>query len=102
MAISGRAQHLRPTRLAYALPCSSVLLRGLLQILVDESDCHASFTNSGSNAFDRAQPNIPAGKNTGHTRFEEVGIAAERPAPGLHHVITSQNISACIACDLLR
>ena len=44
----------------------------------------------------------PQAKNTGDTRFEEVGIAAVRPAPGLHHVVTGQDISACIACDVRR
>ena len=79
-----------------------VLARVLLQVFVDESDRHAALADRGGNAFDRAQPHIPAGENTGDTRFEEVGIEAAWPAPGLHHVVTGQDISACIACDVRR
>src|SRR4030095_5731086 len=76
--------------------------RGLLQILVDESDCHTSFTNRRRYAFDRTQPHVPAGEDTGNSRLEKVGIAAERPAPSLYNVITGQDVSAYIACDFLR
>ena len=79
-----------------------MLPRVLLQILVDESDRHAALTDRGGYALDRAQPRIPTGENTRDTRFEEVGIAAERPASGLHHVVTGKYIPSFIACDVCR
>ena len=43
------------------------LPRILLQILVDESDCHAALTDCGRNAFHLAQPHIATGENPGST-----------------------------------
>src|SRR5689334_2704413 len=77
-----------------------MLLRILLQILVNESDRHTALPDRGGDAFDRAQPHIATREDTGDTRFEQIRIAAVRPAPGLHHVITGQDVSACVACDV--
>src|SRR5205809_4093294 len=74
----------------------------MLQILVDESDRHAALADRGSNAFDRAQPHVSAREHTGDTRFEKVGIAAVRPAPGLHYVITGKYVAALVARDVWR
>ena len=79
-----------------------LLARVLLQILVDESDRHAALTDRGGDAFHRAQPHIAAGENPGGARFEEVGIAVMRPAPGLHHVVAGQDISSLITSDVRR
>ena len=67
------------------------------QILVDECDCHAALTDGGRNSLHWAQPHVAAGENTGRTCFKKVGIAAMRPALGLLHIVTRQNVSACIA-----
>src|SRR4030095_7605892 len=72
----------------------------VLQILVNESDRHAALTDGRSNAFDRAQPHISTGEHTGDTRFEQVWIAAVRPAPGLHYVVTGKDIPSFIARDV--
>src|SRR5206468_4447876 len=74
----------------------------MLQILVDEGDRHAALADRGSNAFDRAQPHVPTGEHTGDARFEKVGIAAVRPTPGLHDVVTGKNVAAVIARDVGR
>ena len=67
------------------------------QILVDECDCHASLTDGRRNPLDWAQPHVAAGENTGRACFKKIGIAAVRPAPGLLHIVTRQNVSACVA-----
>src|SRR6185437_931012 len=47
-----------------------------LQILVNESDCHAALANRGGDALYRAEPHIPTGKDTRYARFKEVRVAA--------------------------
>src|SRR4028119_1600567 len=79
-----------------------VLPRVRLQMFVDESYRHATLADRGGDAFDRAQPHIPTGEYTGKTRFEEVRIAAVRPASVLYHVVTREDIPSRIACDLRR
>src|SRR2546423_14887486 len=79
-----------------------MLWRVLLQVLVDESDRHAALTDRGSNALYRAQPHIATGESAGSTRFEEERIAVMRPAPGLDHIVTGQDISSIITRDVRR
>src|SRR6202035_3347471 len=67
---------------------------------MDECDRHASLADCRRNTFDGAQPHVAARENTGDTRFKKVGIAVVRPATGLLEIVTRQNISACIACDV--
>jgi len=88
------AQHLRHLDPTALRPCV------VLQILVDESDRHAALPDRGRNTFYQAQPHVPTRENTGNTRFKKVGVAAMRPVPGLHHIVTGQNISVGIACDV--
>ena len=85
-----------------ALASSTLLGPLVLQKLVDESDRHAALPDRGCNTFDRAQPHIPAREYTGGTRFEQVGIAIVRPAPGFHHIVTGQNVPAGVARNLHR
>ena len=70
------------------------------QILLDESDCHASLTDGRRNPLDWAQPHVAACEDTRRTCFKKIGIAAVRPEPGLLHIVTRQNVSACIARDV--
>ena len=44
----------------------------------------------------------PQAKMPGRARFEQEGIAVVRPAPGLHHVVTGQDIPSIIARDVRR
>ena len=53
-------------------------------------------------ALDRAQAHVAAREDAGDARFEQVGIAVARPAPGLHHVVAGQDIAARVARDLRR
>src|SRR5260221_2870375 len=85
-----------------ALSAIQGLPRVLLQIFMDESDCHAALSDRRGNSLDRTQPHVPTGENTGDTRFEEVGIAAPRPAARFHHIVTGQQIASRIACDVHR
>jgi hypothetical protein len=53
-----------------ALPGIRLRRGGVLQILVDESDGHASFADCGRYAFDLASPHIAAREDAGDARLE--------------------------------
>src|SRR4029453_5714716 len=78
------------------------LPRALLQILMDESDRHAALTDRGGDSFHRAQPHIATSEDPGGARFEEIGIAAVGPVPGLHHVVPGQDISPIVTSYVRR
>ena len=70
------------------------------QILVDESDRHAAFSDRRRNALDLARPYIAAREDAGDARFKQERIPIVRPAPGFHRIVSGHDIPVCIARDL--
>jgi hypothetical protein len=72
------------------------------QVLVDEGNRHAALADGRGDAFDRAQADIAAGEDARRAGFKEIGIAAERPAPGFFQIVAGEDVSARVARDVGR
>jgi hypothetical protein len=84
--LSGRTRRAQQFRERHQSP-PAPRLSAIRKILMDECDRHASFAHSRSDALDWAQPDIAAREDAGHTRFKEIWISAQRPAPGLLEIV---------------
>jgi len=57
-----------------------------LQKLVNESDCHAAFSDRRRDPFDGTEAHVTAGKYAGDACLQEIGIAGLRPLPRLQNI----------------
>ena len=67
---------------------------------MDEGNRHAALADGRGDAFDRAQSHITAGEDARRAGFKEIGIAAERPAPGFFQIVSGEDVSARVARDV--
>jgi hypothetical protein len=74
--------------------------RSVREILVDESDRHAAFSDCGRDPLDWTQPDIAARENAGDARLKEVGVARVCPPSRLHYVVAGQHIAPPVASNL--
>src|SRR5437588_5933563 len=74
----------------------------LAEILMDECDRHAAFTDARSDALDRAVANVADRENARHAGLQQIRIALERPRAVLlrhkvGHVASGANVTALVA-----
>jgi hypothetical protein len=62
-----------------------------------EGNRHAALAHGGRHALDGTEPHVPARERARHTRFEQAGLAAARPASSLHDVVAGQHVAPAIA-----
>src|SRR2546430_7568259 len=74
----------------------------LAEILMDECDRYAAFTDARSDALDRAVANVADRENARHAGLQQIRIALERPRAVLlrhkvGHVASGANVTALVA-----